>query len=294
MKAHLGPSPPRKRGSRLSFRDWMPAFAGMTRQPLLHFALLGGLLFAAKLATTGVIDHGRLATASAEDVLLHEALRLGLDRTDPVVRSRLVENMRFAGGGERAQDDDALFAEALALGMAHRDVVARRRLVQALEERLAAGARVSEADVAAYVAVHPERYASPRRVTFEQVFLSADRHPGDLEAFARAVGAQLAAQPAAARQLGEPFLLGRQFVAQSEGDLARGFGEAFARAVMQAPPRQWSGPIRSIYGAHFVRIDAIQEAGPGDPAAARRQAYYALLEERERAAVARELAALQR
>lgn len=222
-----------------------------------------------------------------EEALVREALRLGLDRSDPVVRTRLVQNLRFARG-EPEGDARALLAEALALGMATRDVVARRRLVQAMEERIVAGVRVTDAEVAAYVAAHPRRYGAARRLSFEQVFVAAD---ADSERRAGELGARLRA---GAEVAGDPFLLGARFERQSQTDLARGFGAAFAEAAMRAPAGAWSGPIRSAYGAHFIRVLAVDEGAPADVAAVRRQARYALLEERERQAVRMRLQDLRR
>lgn len=222
-----------------------------------------------------------------EEALVREALRLGLDRSDPVVRTRLVQNLRFARG-EPEGDARPLFAEALALGMATRDVVARRRLVQAVEERIVAGVRVADEEVSDYIAAHPRRYGAARRLSFEQVFVAAT---ADTDRRARELGAELRAGAAVA---GDPFLLGARFERQSQSDLARSFGAAFAAAAMLAPAGAWSGPIRSVYGAHFIRVHAVDAGAAADVAAVRRQARYALLEERERQAVQARLQDLRR
>ena len=55
--------------------------------------------------------------------------------------------------------------------------------------------------------------------------------------------------------LGDPFLLGDEFKSISQSEVARAFGDAFARAVFGASPGAWIGPVRSGYGAHFIFID---------------------------------------
>ena len=201
-----------------------------------------------------------------EEILVREALRLGLDRSDPVVRTRLTQNLRFARGG--AGDDTTLFQEALALGMARRDLVARRRLVQAMEQRYAGEAAVTDAQVEAYVAAHPERYLAPARISFEQQFT-----PNEASAIALLPTGPLANQ--------------------SEPDLARTYGPEFARAAMQVAPGDWSAPIRSAYGTHRIRVTAVQ-AGGALVANARREAWYALRQEAEAGAVRDALASLRR
>ena len=270
---------------------------------LLHFLLLGGLVFGLKqLSSDGralglgaepivvsaaeverLQDEWRAETRrpptrpeleaairqqADEEMLLREALRLGLDRSDPVVRSRLVQNLRFARGEPQA-DAAAVFAEALALGMAQRDVVARRRLVQAMEERIAASARVSEEQVRDYIAANPQRYALRPRVSFDQVFTARERQSAAL-------------------------LPGTHVASHSEADLARTFGADFARAVMAAPVGQWTGPLRSAYGEHLIRVTETQATQPADVETVYRQARFALLEENERVVVRAALVNLRR
>jgi hypothetical protein len=262
-------------------------------KPLLHFVALGGLLFAARslwlapqdpIAITGgdvqrlraewVQETRRPPTAreldaqirhlADEEMLVREALRLGLDRSDPVVASRLVRNMRFVGA---SGDEATLLAQAVALGMAHRDVVARRRLVQAMHERFAARIALDDAEVRAYVREHADRYARAPRVSFRQRYLGAG---------------------------GQPVLLARELVEVTPEAIVRSFGGAFAQAVLQAPVGQWSGPVLSAYGPHEIYVVARAPAQPPEFEVVQRQARYALREERARAAVAQATQALRR
>ena len=98
---------------------------------LLHYFLIGGLLFGGKT----FYDRGRAekpeltvevsaeATSSSTDravreaILLNEARRQGWDRKDPVVYSHLVRNMRFIEPD--TEDDDAtLYRRGLDMNMA--------------------------------------------------------------------------------------------------------------------------------------------------------------------------------
>jgi hypothetical protein len=260
---------------------------------LLRFLVLGAMLFAAKslwpaphdpIAITAA-DVQRLRAEWAretrraptareldaqirhladEEMLVREALRLGLDRGDPVVASRLVRNMRFVGA---AGDDAALLAQAVALDMARHDVVARRRLVQAMQERFAAGVALDESDVRRYVEQHAGRYSRAPRVSLRQRYLGSG---------------------------GQPVLLARELVEVTPDAIARAFGGAFAEAVLRAPVGQWTGPVQSAYGPHEIYVVARAPAQPAEFAVVQRQARYALLEERERAAVAQATQALRR
>lgn len=286
--------------------------------PLLHFFAIGALLFAVRALLPGTaevieiraadisrlrsewIDETRRAPAAGEleaqlrqvadeEILVREALRLGLDRSDPVVRSRLVQNMRFLQPAATG-DEAALFAQALALGMQRSDVLVRRRLVQAMHEHFAAGVTVAESEVREFMQRHPGRYAALPRISFEHVFVSSDRHRDRLETAVLELGAQLRSGAPVA---GDPFLLGSRFQGVSESDITRAFGADFARAAMAASAGQWQGPLRSPYGLHFVRAQP-EPVPVEEPVDVARAARYALLHEREQQVVDQALRSLRR
>ncbi|MDM4772296.1 peptidylprolyl isomerase [Solimonas sp. SE-A11] len=274
----------------------------LLRHPLLHFLLLGALLHLAQAWIPPPTEPIRVSAADVErlredwrrdtgrtpdaqqlqasyrrwledEALLREALRLGLDQRDPVAQRRLLMNLRFAYP-ESKLDDAELLREAEALEMRQSDLVARRRLIQAMEQRLLAQAEPTEQELRDYVAAHPQRYAAPVRYSFEQVFLQPSR--GEAEA-----GRQLAALRAGAEPAGDAFLLGPQFRALTQDEIARQLGQPLAAAVAQAAPGEWTGPVASPYGWHLLRLQQREEAAGADFAAVRRQAAYALQAERQ-------------
>lgn len=293
-------------------------------KPLLHFLLLGGLLFGAQRLTAiwplfmraqtihisaeqvsalqrewqRQLGRGPEATQlqagvrklADEEMLLREAVRLGLNRSDMVVRGRLLKNMRFAYP-ESSDDDASMLKKALALRMDQRDFVVRRRLIQLMEQRLATGAEVSDEALRQTIAEHPERYAGEARVAFHQVFLSGDLHHADLQSAALRVQSQLQAGRAA--DPGDAFLGGHQFEASSEADIAKIFGSTFAREAIRAPANTWTGPIASVYGLHFIHVDAVLPAQTVDLEAVRSRATYAVLEQQEHSRVQQALVQLR-
>ena len=267
---------------------------------LLHFALLGALLFAAerRLATVqpAVIPAARVAEriaayaretgatpdervsallerdALGEEVLAREARRLGLDRDDAVVRERLVSNMLALQGGERERESseaqslraaatpEHLYREALALGMDASDALVRRRLAARMTDRLRADAArepIDDATLRAWFDAHRAGFEQPAAIRFAQLcFVRRDRD-GEAELRARSALASLrdAANTAAeASRRGDPCLFGSAISVRSEAELARGFGAAFARAAFAADVGVWTGPIASSQGVSLVRV----------------------------------------
>jgi parvulin-like peptidyl-prolyl cis-trans isomerase-like protein len=58
-----------------------------------------------------------------------------------------------------------------------------------------------------------------------------------------------------AAAIGDPFLLGETFRQMPQSDVARTFGESFARQLAAADVGRWQGPIPSSFGAHFIFVD---------------------------------------
>ncbi len=144
------------------------------------------------------------------------------------------------------------------------DVVIRRRVRQKMEflaEDLAA-AEPSDDELAAYLASNPDRFRTEDRLTFHQIFLSATRRGRALDGDAEQIAETLArpSAPADMAAIGDPFLLGEEFNEMPQSDVARTFGEVFAKQVFAVEPGRWQGPIPSSFGVHFVFVD---ERGKG-------------------------------
>lgn len=197
-----------------------------------------------------------------EEILVREALARGLDRQDRAVRGRLAALMGYLGDSQ-AGDPAGGEGEAVGLGLEGRDPVVRRHLAQALRLQLAAlpaAQRPSSADLEAHRVRHAERFAQPARVRFRQVFLARERHasPSAAEAEAGRLLADLLASgagPDAAQGRGDPFILGPSAVDASRADLERLFGADFAAALCGADERRWVGPIASSWGFHLVWVE---------------------------------------
>ena len=82
---------------------------------------------------------------------------------------------------------------------------------------------------------------------------------GDAKQIADALARTTATADAAA--MGDPFLLGEEFRALPQSEVARTFGEGFAQKLSGAEPGAWQGPIPSSFGVHFVFINERAKGG---------------------------------
>jgi hypothetical protein len=241
------------------------------RNPVLHFALLGVLLFAVQAAWSPAPPPGARPTivvpaaadaaatdaAIDEEVLFREALARQFDGSDKVVRARLVRVGRFLGLA-REGSDEAVEREARALGLQRSDPVIRRHLVEMMRLVAAKPGRhdlPSESALIAYYQEHADRFAQPARIRLTHVYLSAERRGVALERDAAELLAALrggALQPGGGARLGDPFVRGAALRVGVRAQVEAVFGPALTAELAELPERTWSAPLRSPYGLHVV------------------------------------------
>jgi len=170
-------------------------------------------------------DSPEEAEQMREDERHGRALQAGHDKTDPVLRRMLIENMRVA-------------FRYSALDLTPEDAVLQ-----------------------GFVDEHPKDFTAPARVTFVHVFFSrAKRGPALAKDAAAALEKLRAGEQGGAERLGDAFAEGSLIRRRSLGSLARIFGPSFAPAVQRLTPGLWSDPIPSERGLHLVRVDTLEPA----------------------------------
>ncbi len=160
--------------------------------------------------------------------------------------------------------EEALHREALALGMDKNDYIIKRRMIQSIEfitdGFVTAAVEVSDEDVDAYFEANREDYYVSPFVTFTHVFFDRERHGGDdVLAVASAKLAELNAQQVPfsnAPRHGDRFPFFVNYVERGPEFVASHFGASMAQGVFAIEPSDtaWHGPFESEYGAHLVML----------------------------------------
>ena len=165
--------------------------------------------------------------------------------------------------------ETVLYREALAMGLERDDVIIRRRLAQKLEflfQDLADAAPPEDQELQAYFKAHRDRYQDPELLSFTHVFLDPDRRGDQTLVDAEGMLAELRAQDdptRAATDRGDLFMLQSYYTQRPELDISKLFGREFARSVFELEPGQWHGPVLSGYGVHLVYVhDRLQAPTP--------------------------------
>ena len=227
---------------------------GLLREPLLHFLLLGaGLFVALDLVGKGsngdpgriVVTQGQIEHIAATFARVHERLP-----DPPELEALIRDHVR----------EEVYVREALALGLDRDDTIIRQRLrqkVEFLSEDVAASVEPTDADLQAYLTAHPETFRVERRFTFSHVYLNPERRRDSLARDATQLLARLKQAGAGADlvALGDPFLLDHEFNRMAASDVVQQFGERFATKLGELPLGEWQGPLESGYGAHLVLVN---------------------------------------
>ena len=236
-------------------------FLKLLREPLFHFLVLGVGLFMVYSLVNGS-QHAPAGRIVVDEI---QAQRLAdqFQRTwmRPPTRSELQDL------AEDFVKEEILYREALALGLDQDDLVIRRRLRQKMEfinADLTAPQPPMDADLQAYFDANKDRFRLPERFSFQQVYLNPDKHTGDVKQTAVELLAHLNAEGSSAANpnlMGDATLLPAQLDSVTKREVANTFGREFAKHIKNIPTGRWSGPYGSSYGFHLVRITKRQAGG---------------------------------
>ncbi len=236
------------------------------KEPLLHFLLIGGAIFAiaAWRGRTGGEEPTMLVKEKARievTAAVIDRLRAGYERQF----GQAPDARELRGLVTAHIREEVFYREALALGLDRDDTIVRRRMAQKMEfltGDLADVAEPNEASVREFFERNAARYARPAQVSFRHVYFSKEKRGANYEAAAREALADLA-KGVSDEAMGDAFLHGFEFAARDAQEITALFGEEFAAQLAALREGEWSEPVASSYGLHLVRVDA---RGPVQPA----------------------------
>ena len=240
---------------RLSFlstaRRWL-------REPLLHFLLLGGILFAAY----AYFERGSGAAEASKQIRLTPDDVLAMGTYFQSQWRRMPAPEEFGRLLEDKIQVEVLYREALAMGLDKNDTIVKRRMAQKMQflaEDVAAAREPDRAELEAWYAKNAGMFALPGRISFRQIYFSPDRRGEHAREDAVKALAKLAGQPVdskLAASFSDPFMLQDYYGDRSPGQLAKEFGPVFAQAIFRTKPGAWYGPVESGFGWHLVFVDS--------------------------------------
>jgi parvulin-like peptidyl-prolyl isomerase len=222
----------------------------LIKEPLVHFVVLGALLFAGygwlnrHVATAPeqgriVISQGQLA--SMREIFLRTMQRPPTgEEWEGLIQDRVRE--------------EVYYREAMALGLDKDDTVIRRRLRQKMEfisDDTAAQAQPTDAELNAYLQARVEQQFTFRQLYLNPAKHGTNLARDAVQLLAKLNQAGADAGWAA---MGDSFMLDNSYTVVPAGEIARQFGQEFASKLRGLAAGHWLGPVESAFGMHLVHI----------------------------------------
>ena len=222
------------------------------KEPLLHFLLIGAILFGVYAVVNPdamqgdkriVVDRGQI------NHLVQRFKRVWQREPSEQELQSLIEDFVI---------EEIYYREALAMGIDKNDPVIRRRLRQKMElytDNLASTLAPTDAVLNEYLQQHTDKFKTDARYTFKQVFVNSDVNTDKLNQRLAAIESDL--QNGKTVQ-GDQSLLPARFNNADAFSIDRTFGKGFASRLDALPLNEWSKPFSSGMGMHFVFVSERQ------------------------------------
>lgn len=220
------------------------------KEPLLHFLIIGALIF-----VLFSLANKEEATVSNNKIVVTTAEIERLSDNWSKKWNRLPTENELQGLVDSYIKEEVYYREALALGLDQDDTILRRRLMQKMEflsNDLADLSTPDETTLNKYFLDNQEKYELPPRISFTHIYFSLDKR--GVKAFEDAKSVLSELNVLRAPERGDSFMMEYDFVQETPFEVERLFGKSFAGQIFQLETDTWQGPIGSGYGLHLVRI----------------------------------------
>jgi hypothetical protein len=234
-----------------------PRIVNLVKEPLLHFLLIGAALFLLYgwRGNSVSVPGGQAGTPMAQIVVTRDALDQ-MNNLFAKTWQRTPTEEEQKGLIEDIVRNEIYYREAIAIGLDRDDEVLRRRLRQKMEfifEDITSWAEPTDEDLKAFIKKHREKYLADPQIAFRQVYISTYKRGKAAESDARQALAELN-QGANPDSVGDSTMLEADVRPSPLWDIKKQFGDEFGKSLLELKSGEWAGPIRSAFGLHLVFV----------------------------------------
>lgn len=226
-----------------------PSRPGWLREPLLHFLLLGGLLFGVDhYLVTREDDPRTIVVGASVDAEAKQLFKASRGREPNAEELKALRNVWL--------DNEVLYREGLALQVDKGDTAIRERVIFKALSVVDANTKLPPATDEAlrkWFDGHRAKYDEPPRFDFQEAVLSGDASEAGIRKFVEALNAGTQGE-------GEAGL--RVFKGRPRGNIEQSYGPEFAKALAEATPLTWL----AMKGKDGWRAIRLEQLSPGKPA----------------------------
>ena len=227
------------------------------REPLVHFMIAGAVIF------TIYAWRGDMVDASDRRIVVGEAQVQRLASIWSQTWQRAPSADELDGLIRDYIKEEVYYREAIRLGLDQDDAIVRRRLRAKMEFLATSEAETmvaSDIVLQAWLDKNPALYNANPLISFQSVYVSTTG--GEALALVKANALLARLQDGAdAEKLGDSLSLPRSVTAATTEAVDRQYGDAFAAKLIGLPKGQWSGPVASGFGLHLVRVNTVSKVG---------------------------------
>jgi hypothetical protein len=225
----------------------------LLKEPLVHFLVLGLIIFAVYHALN------RSNEQEPDKIVVTQARIEQLAGLFAKTWQRPPIAAELKGLIDDYVKEEILYREALALGLDNDDTVIRRRLRQKMEflsDTVIGALNPTDEELETYLKSNMSKFELDPQIAFEQVFLNPERRGDQIEEDAASILEALNTNASAdAAKLGDATLLPLELDLTSATRISQTFGPQFVKAIDQLAPGAWGAPIKSTFGTHLVRVN---------------------------------------
>ena len=232
----------------------------LLREPLVHFLLLGALLFAVYAYVDrgrGGIEPSKQIQLSLDDLAQLAVLFQSQWKRDPTPEE-------FGRMVETKVQEEVLYREGLAMGLDKDDTIVKRRMAQKMQflaEDVAAAREPTSAELKAWFEKNADKFQAPPRVSFRHLYFSPDKRGARakddaVERPCRSL--RVSRRTPSSRRRWPIRSCSRSITAIARRiTSARNSARCSRWPSSKLPPGSWQGPIESGFGWHLVFVDTL-------------------------------------
>ncbi len=237
--------------------------------PLFHFLVLGGLLYIV-YAIWG--SEPKFGANQKNNIVITQAGQQHLADLFSLTWQREPTADELEHLIEEHIKEEVYYREALALGLDENDTIVRRRLQQKLEfmqEDISSLAEPTKAELKAYYLAHKDNYKTEQIFSFQQIVVAQKKLDKDDAQFKSALSSLNSGTPP--KNLNRSTLLPIHMKLEAKRTVTNTFGNEFTQQISRQELHRWSGPVYSGFGTHLVNMSLSQKSKPLTFVQAKRQ-----------------------
>ncbi len=224
----------------------------LLKEPLLHFLLIGVGLF----VVFGIVKPSDDVRESDGKIVISAGRIEQLSSIYAKTWQRPPSKDEMQGLIDDFILEEIYYRQAIKMGIDRDDTIIRRRLRQKVEfltDDTTSLIQPTDEELAAYIAANADKFRNDSTYTFQQIYINPEKHGDDLKGY---VDAQLKALQAGEQVNGDPGLIQAGLGAEHGRAVDGIFGRGFAGKLDELEIGKWLGPIQSGLGVHLIKLDA--------------------------------------